>query len=98
MVFRAVIVSMLFCSLASAQTTNEAQAIDQELESLEAELHRYRERAFNNEMEAQPYRFFHWRDNTEEVRLNEEDEKHILSIKDRIRILQERKKQLDDRK
>lgn len=92
---------LFFCILATlalsalcADAPTEIKTIDAQLESLEGELKTLRKDAFNNEMEAQPYMLESRKEYTENIQANEDDEKRILLIKEKIRILKERKQAL----
>ena len=82
--------SLLLC----ADEPTEIQSIDTQLESLEGELKNLRKDAFNNEMEAQPYMLESRKEYTESIQASEDDEKRILIVKEKIRLLKERKQAL----
>ena len=78
----------------SPAASNEINKIDAELNNLTTELTAYRKKALNVEMQAQPLMIDNWHSYAEDVRLSEEDQKHVAAIKDRMNVLIERKKAL----
>ena len=75
----------------SSANQDELNAIENEIHRLKNELQEYRKKALSNEVHAQPLMFDNWHQYAEDIRLSEEDEKHISTIKARIAALNERK-------
>ena len=69
----------------------EQQSLDQEIESREKNLAQMRKEALNLEIKAQSYMFDNWHEFAEDIRLNEEREKEILSTKKKLKELYNQK-------
>jgi septal ring factor EnvC (AmiA/AmiB activator) len=88
------------CSSIYANTreemTPELQELDKQLSSLEKELETLRKKALNAEIRAQPHMIDDWHGFTQEIETAEDNEKHILAIKQKIEELEKQKQSLLD--
>lgn len=89
--------STLCCdAIAEEPTTKQEQisTIDFQIQQMRAELHNYRLKASNAEMEAQPMMFDDWSHYAQEVKESEADEQKVRDIKKKLRELYDKKQAL----
>lgn len=83
-----------FPSTQEHSSQEQIEKIDTELQNLQTELKNYRKAALNAEMQAQPDMFDNWQEYADHIRTNEEDEKKIKKIKEKINSLKEKRAEL----
>lgn len=76
------------------QIQNELQSIDQEIDFLNKDLKKLRKESLNKEIHAQQFMFDDWHEFSENVAKAETNERKILEIKEKIKVLTEQKESL----
>lgn len=83
-----------FETISSSDKDQELKSIEIELADINVKLSQYRHGASNAEVNAQPDMINHWHEFAENIREAEKDEKEIHTLKERKKLLLQRKEAL----
>ena len=79
---------------ASSHTQIELQKVNTEINNLEEQLVKTRKNALNLELQAQPYMFDNWHEFANDIRMEEENEKKVIIVKEKLKELYKQRETL----